>query len=100
MNSLYEKYERDIKLFNSINRRYKELQENDGYEAYKLMKDSWQMYNRFSYIRCEIRKEAARGQLSAEKERIYEMCKFLDEVHTDSRMIWKFYNENIKKEEI
>lgn len=89
----------DINAFNNIVARYIALNENDGLGAFKLMKESIQVYNRFSFIRCQVRKKNGRGQLSAEKDRLQEMLRILDEVHTDSRIIWKLCRENIMKEE-
>jgi hypothetical protein len=83
-----ETYLEDVKLYNDINRRYGLLQENDIMGAYHLMKDSLQVYNRWSVIRKEYRELSSRGEKAPTKGRIEEMLIFLYEVHTDSRIIF------------
>lgn len=91
-----EQYKAEVNLFNSIVRRFEMLQENDIASAYKLMKDSLQAYNRWSKIRCDVRKELTRGKGSELKDRLEEMVKYLKEVHVVSRMIWKSSREDFK----
>ena len=93
----YEKiYNQEVVIFNNIVKRYSMLQENDIESAYKLMIDSLQCYNRWSKIKCDIKKSSGRGQLSAIKARLEEMCKYLKEVYTTSRMIWSRAKEDLK----
>lgn len=95
----YEKlYKNEAKFFNDIVKRYDLLQENDIASAFALMKDALQAYNRWSKILCDVRKAAKRGELSELKERLRDMCKYLNEVHTDSRMIWSKAKEDYLKE--
>ena len=90
-------YPEDGKLFIDIGSRYKTLQETDGEGAFKLMKDSWEVFNRWSFIRAEYRKGLKRGEKSEEKDRIEDICRFLKEVHTDARMIWKSAREDLRE---
>ncbi|MDU1311708.1 hypothetical protein [Clostridium sp.] len=54
----YEKvYLQEVKLFNSIVTRFENLQENDIVGAFKLTKDALQVYNRWSKIKCDIKKD-------------------------------------------
>lgn len=93
----YEKvYLQEVKLFNSIVTRFENLQENDIVGAFKLTKDSLQVYNRWSKIKCDIKKDLGRGEKAALKDRLEEMCKYLKEVAVTSRMVWKYAREDIK----
>lgn len=91
-----EQYKNDVILYNSIVNRYKALKENDIMGAYKLMKDSHMLSERWSVIREEYRRLLARGEKSEEKDRLADMCRFLKEVHTDARMIWKQAKEDLR----
>lgn len=91
-----EVYSKEVKMFNGIVNKYELIQENDIYGAYNLMKESLQCYNRWSTIKCDIRKELGRGEGTAIKNRLEEMCKYLKEVHTTSRMIWSRAKEEYK----
>lgn len=96
-NMEYEKiYKQEVIIFNNIVKRYSTLQENDIEAAYKLMIDALQCYNRWSKIKCDIKKDFGRGQLSATKARLEEMCRYLKEVHTTSRMIWARAKDDLK----
>ena len=93
----YEKvYLQEVKLFNSIVARFENLQENDIVGAFKLTKDALQVYNRWSKIKCDIKKDLGRGEKAALKDRLEEMCKYLKEVAVTSRMVWKYAREDIK----
>ncbi|MDB2075652.1 hypothetical protein PMZ66_08545 [Clostridium paraputrificum] len=93
----YEKvYLQEVKLFNSIVTRFENLQENDIVGAFKLTKDALQVYNRWSKIKCDIKKDLGRGEKAALKDRLEEMCKYLKEVAVTSRMVWKYAKEDIK----
>ena len=94
--SYEEKYIEDAKIYNDIEKRYSIIQENDIKNAFELMKDSLQAYNRWSYIRMEYRKLLKRGEKTEEKDRLEDMCRYLKEVHTNSRMIWRFGKEDLK----
>ena len=95
-------YKDDTRQLNELVNRYNLLAENYVVEAYKLMKDSLQLFNRWSYIRAEYRKGLRRGEKAEEKDRLEDICRYLKEVHTDSRMIWRYAKEDYlnNKEEI
>ena len=93
----YEKvYLQEVKLFNSIVTRFENLQENDIVGAFKLTKDALQVYNRWSKIKCDIKKDLGRGEKAALKDRLEEMCKYLKEVAVTCRMVWKYAREDIR----
>ena len=94
-----EQYKEEVKLFNSIYNRFNNIQENDVAGAYRLMLDSFQAYNRWSKIKCDIKKELGRGEKAAIKDRLEEMCKYLKEVAVTSRMIWKSAKEDSRIKE-
>lgn len=94
-----EQYIEEVKLFNSIYNRFNNIQENDVVGAYRLMLDSFQAYNRWSKIKCDIKKELGRGEKAAIKDRLEEMCKYLKEVAVTSRMIWKSAKEDSRIKE-
>ena len=94
-----EQYKEEVKLFNSIYNRFNNIQENDVVGAYRLMLDSFQAYNRWSKIKCDIKKELGRGEKAAIKDRLEEMCKYLKEVAVTSRMIWKSAKEDSRIKE-
>lgn len=91
-----DKYREEVNILNNIVKRYSIIQENHIVEAFKLMKDSLQAYNRWSYIRCEYRKSLKRGEKTEEKDRLEDICRYLKEVHTNSRMIWRFGKEDLR----
>ena len=84
-----------MKLFNEVCQKRSKLRENDPTGAFSLMNESIQLYNRFSYIRCDIRESCGR-EGAAVKERLSDMCKYLLEVHTDCRIAWKLAVEGIR----
>ena len=94
-----EQYKEEVKLFNSIYNRFNNIQENDIAGAYRLMLDSFQAYNRWSKIKCDIKKDLGRGEKAAIKDRLEEMCKYLKEVAVTSRIIWKSAKEDSKIKE-
>lgn len=94
-----ELYKQEIKLFNSIYNRFNSIKENDVVGAYRLMIDSFQAYNRWSKIKCDIKKDLGRGEKTAIKDRLEETCKYLKEVAVTSRMIWKSAKEDSKIKE-
>lgn len=94
-----EQYKEEVKLFNSIYNRFNNIQENDVAGAYRLMLDSFQAYNRWSKIKCDIKKELGRGEKAAIKERLGEMCKYLYDVGVTSRIIWKSAKEDLRIKE-
>jgi nicotinamide mononucleotide adenylyltransferase len=86
----------EVAFLNNIINRYQNLKENDISSAFKLMKDSLQAYNRWSVIRCDYRRLLKRGEKPEEKDRLEDICRYLKEVHTNSRMIWKYGKEDLR----
>ena len=91
-----DQYKQDIVLYNSIVNRYRNLKENDISGAYQLMKDAHIVSERWSVIREDYRKLLKRGEKAEGKDRLEDMCKFLKEVHTDARMVWKQGKEDLR----
>lgn len=91
-----EEYKKDAELFNNISRRFENLNENDIAGAYRLTVDALQVYNRWSKIKHDIKKDLSRGELTSLKERLEEMCKYLKEVAITSRMVWKAAKEDLR----
>ena len=96
MDEYAKKYEEDIRQFNSVVNRFGTLKENDIDGAFRLMKDTIQFFNRWSLIIYEVKKELKRGEGAAFKERLEDMCKYLKEVETTSRMIWRLGIEELR----
>ena len=94
-----EQYKQEVQIFNNIYKRFNNMQENDVVGAYRLMLDSFQAYNRWSKIKCDIKKSLGRGENAAIKDRLEEICKYLKEVAVTSRMIWKSAKEDLKAKE-
>ena len=97
-----EQYKQEAMQFNDIVKRFELLQETDIVDAYSLMKDSLQTYNRWSKIKQDIKKDLRKGEMAALKERLEEMTRYLKEVHTVARMTWKCAKDDLKvhKEDI
>lgn len=91
-----EEYGKDAEQFNSIVRRFNNLAENDINSAFKLSKDALQVYNRWSKIKLDIKKDLGRGEKAALKDRLEEMCKYLKEVSVTSRMVWKYARDDLR----
>lgn len=81
-------YEQDTTQYINIIERYRLLRENDTMSAYGLMKDSLQIFNRWSEIREETTKGLGRGVNSELKKRLEDKLRVLIEIHTDSRIIF------------
>lgn len=94
--SYEEEYLQDVRLYNNIVNRFENLQENDVLGAYNLSKDALQVYNRWSKIKCDIKKDLGRGEKAALKERLSEMCKYLYEVSIMARIIYKNAKEDLR----
>ena len=60
------------------------------------MKDAHIVSERWSVIREDYRKLLQPGEKAEEKDRLEDMCKFLKEVHTDARMVWKQGKEDLR----
>jgi hypothetical protein len=91
-----DKYNQEVNILNNMVKRYERLKENDIGSAFQLMKDSLQAYNRWSVIRCDYRRLLKRGEKPEEKDRLEDICRYLKEVHTNSRMIWRFGKEDLR----
>lgn len=91
-----ELYSQEVDLFNNIAQRYETIKENDIMGAYQLMKDSLQAFNRWSVIRHDIRQVSGKGKNAEVKDRLKEICEYLDEVHVDARMIWNAAKDDFK----
>jgi transcriptional regulator of heat shock response len=92
-------YPEEIILLGNIIERYEKIQENQLQQAFQLSKDALQICNRFSQIKHDVKKQSSRGQDAATKERLKDICDYLDKVSTHCRMIWKYGKENIKRDE-
>lgn len=93
----YEKiYSEEVKIFNDISRRFDNLTEEDITEAFELQKESIQAYNRWSNIKYEIKRELKRGQATATKERLEEICIYLKHIHTVTKTIWLKAREDLR----
>lgn len=91
---LKEKYQEDTILLGNIIMRYDKLIENDIETAYQLSKDALQVFNRFCYIKHEVKKNSSRGKDAHIKDYLKEICDYLYTVSTQSRMVWKYATEN------
>lgn len=96
MDEYTKKYEEDIRQFNSVVKRFGTLKENDIDGAFSLMKDTIQFFNRWSLIKYEVKKGLKRGEGAAFKERLEDMCRYLKEVETTSRIIWRLGKEELR----
>lgn len=96
MNDLKEKYCEDIILYADILKRFKRLSETNPKEAYRLSIDALVVYDRWSYIKLEIKKNLKRGEKTELKDRLKEMCDFLKEVATISRMCWNNAKDDMR----
>ena len=93
------RYKEDTEIYMDIVNRYQNLAENDIVQAFKLMKDSLLVYDRWCFIKLEITSELKRGEKAALKKWLEERCKFLYELHTDVRVTLskaKYEFNNIK----
>ncbi|OOM17165.1 hypothetical protein CLSAB_18850 [Clostridium saccharobutylicum] len=96
---LKAEYPQETILLGNVIQRYDLLQENQIMQAYQLSKDSLQLYNRFCFIKHQVKKNSTRGQDVAMKDWLKEICDYLDKISTHSRMIWKYAKEDRKKNE-
>lgn len=98
-NELITEYSEDTILLGNIIQRYDILQENQIVQAYQLSKDALQVFNRFCYIKHDIKKKSSRGKDAHLKDWLKEICDYLYTVSTQSRMVWKYAIENRKNDE-
>ena len=64
--------------------------------AFTLMQDSLQAYFRWSVIRCEIRSGLKRGERAELKDLLENIVKYLDEVHRDTRVLYRLGREDLR----
>lgn len=93
-----ERYNQEIEMFNNIYNGVEELTEEDISGAFTLTKESIQAYNRWSSIKYDIKKDLKRGQATALKERLEEMCVYLKHVYTFTKAIWSKAREDLKSQ--
>ena len=93
----YEKiYSQEVRIFNDISRKFEGLTEEDIAGAFELQKKSIQAYNRWSNIKYEIKKDLKRGEATAMKERLDEICIYLKHIHTVTKATWLKAKEDFK----
>ena len=87
----------DCKQYNEIARRYRDIGQEDADEAFKLMKDSWAVAQRWSEIQATSRKIKDLSDkdfsVTAFKEWSHQRYRQMQYIHESSRMIWKQANE-------
>lgn len=96
MEELKNQYPEDCIILGNIIKRKNSLKEDDISGAFKLMQDSLQAYFRWSVIRCDIRSNLRRGERAEIKDLLENIVKYLDEVHRDSRVIYKQGKEDLR----
>lgn len=96
MEELKIKYQDDFVRLNNIFARKARLQENSISEAFTLMQDGLQEYYRWSFIKCEVKAGLKRGEKPEVKELLENILKYLSEVHTDSRVIYKSSKDDLR----
>lgn len=60
------------------------------------MQDSLQAYFRWGVIRCEKRSKLKRGEKAELKDLLENIVKYLDEVHRDTRVLYKLAREDLR----
>lgn len=82
-----------LEEYGDIFTRYMGLNETDGVGAYELMRDALSLYERFSFIKLEVRREETKGKPETKdppfKDRLDEILRVLKEINQESRMVWK-----------
>lgn len=96
MEELKVRYSDDFVRLNNIVLRKGKLQENSILESYTLMQDSLQEYYRWSFIKCEFKATLRRGEKAEIKELLDNILKYLSEVHTDARVIYKNSKDDLR----
>ena len=93
----YEKeYQEEVKILNDIYSRYDKLSEEDIAGAFQLQKDAIQAYFRWSNIKYDIKKDLKRGQATAIKERLEDICSYLKYIYTSSKSVWLKAKEDLR----
>ena len=87
----------DCKQYNEVFKRYLELNGENVEEAYKLMKDSLMLAQRWSEIQATARKiKDASGKdfvVTAFKDWSYQRYRQMQLIHESTRIIWRAGNE-------
>lgn len=87
----------DCKQYNEVFKRYLELNGENVEEAYKLMKDSLMLAQRWSEIQATARKiKDASGKdfvVTAFKDWAYQRYRQMQLIHESTRIIWRAGNE-------
>ena len=96
MEELKNQYLEDCIILGNIIKRKNNLNENDIAGAFILMQDSLQAYFRWSVIRCEVRSSLKRGERAELKDLLENIVKYLDEVHRDTRVLYKLGREDLR----
>ena len=96
MEELKEYYGQDLIQYENILNRFKRLSETNPKEAYRLSIDALVVYDRWSTIKLELKKNLKRGEKAELKDRLKEMCDFLKEVATISRMCWNNARDDMR----
>ena len=96
MEELKKIYPQDILQYANILNRFKRLTETNPREAYRLSIDALVVYDRWSCIKLELKKNLKRGEKAELKDRLKEMCDFLKEVATISRMCWNNARDDMR----
>lgn len=94
-----KQYDQEVILYNNILNRYRNLKEDDILGAFNLMKDSLMVSERWSVIKEDYKKLLKRGEKAAEKERINDMYKILQNIHDDAKAMWKDATYRFKNKE-
>ena len=96
LEELKNQYPDDCIILGNIIKRKNNLKEDDIAGAFSLMQDSLQAYFRWSVIRCEIRSNLKRGERAEIKDLLENIVKYLDEVHRDTRVLYKLGREDLR----
>ena len=83
------KYAEDILNLKNLVKEYNNLQEQDIASSYQIMKKSLIIFNRWIYIQAEFTNGLSRGECSQIKKLIENYIRLIDNIHTDSRIIYK-----------
>lgn len=96
MEEIKIKYPDDVNMYGNILDRFKRLNETDPSGAFQLSIDASVSYDRWSEIKCNTKKDLGRGEKAALKDRLKEMCEFLQDVSTMARMVWKNARDDLR----
>ena len=90
----------DCKQFNALAKRYIDLKTEDADEAFKIMKESWAMAQRWSELQASSRKIRDLAPkdvtLSEIKDFCYQRYRQMQLIHESSRVTWKAANDYVR----